>query len=173
MQSNTRTLLVRGLAIPMLCLIADIGQAAVDRIEPNRFDRHQMDCNEPIRLTRDCSVRDGATRPIALGNYRMDIAADTQGRTILIDKVRAAPNHNGRLFQDRRDAHEVAIDAIRRLRRLLLREGICLERWRPVSRAGRIEGYLLSFSDEVYSILQRHTVLESEHWLPPSRLSRR
>lgn len=164
--------LARCITTPLLCLLASIGQAAVSPIEANRFSRHQMDCEEPIRLTRDCSVRKGATRPIALGDYRMDIAGDTEGRTILIDKIRAAPQHNGRLFQDSRDRHEVAIAAIRTLRRRLLAEGVCLERWRPVTRAGRIEGYLLTFSDEIYAILEQHTVLESEHWLP-SRMTRR
>lgn len=157
---------IKTLAATFLFLLASISGAAVHPIDADRFSGPKMSCHEPIRLTRDCSVREGATRPIALADYRMDIAGDTLGRTILIDAVRAAPNHNGQLFRGRRDRHEVAIAAIRALRRLLYIEGICLERWRPVVRGARIEGYLLTFSDDGYSILQRHTVIESEHWLP-------
>lgn len=172
MRSTACTLTVGCLLTLLAGLTPPLALAAVEVVAADRFGNHRMTCQAPVRLTQDCSIRQGPTRPIAVADYRMSIAADTDGRTILISQVRAGPDHNGRLFATGRDRHTVAIAAIRTLRRLLRAEGICLERWQKITRADQIEGYLLTFSDAAYPVLRQRTVLESEHWLP-NRLSRR
>lgn len=139
---------------------------AVEPIAHDRFARDQMTCRSPVPLTRDCSDRNGPTRPIALGTFRMNLAGTSDGRTLFITQVRHGPDHNGREFAPEADRHETAIAAIRALRTWLHRSGACLELWQPLRHAGRVRGYLMTFSDDVYSELQRLTLLESEHWLP-------
>lgn len=153
-------------------LLPTASLAAVERMTVYHVGNHRTTCDEPIRFSRDCSIRKGPIRPIAIGNFRMNIAADSNGHTLLISQIRYAPDHNGRLFVGHDDRHTVAIAAIRELRRQLRRQGVCLERWQKVRRGGDVKGYRLTFSDEAYPFLQQLTVLESEHWLP-QRASRR
>lgn len=172
MRSTAFTLTFGCLLTLLAGLAPPVALAAVEVVVADRFGNHRMTCQIPVRLTQDCSIRQGPTRSIAVADYRMNIAADTDGRTILISRVRRGPDHNGRLFATERDRHTVAIAAIRTLRRLLHAEGICLDRWRKITRGESVQGYLLTFSDAAYPALRQRTVLESEHWLP-SRLSGR
>lgn len=147
-----------------------LGVASV--VTPDRFAYLKMTCHTPVPLARDCSVRKGPTRPIAIERFRMNIAASSDGRTVMINQVRFGPDHNGGEFAQRPNDRGTAIAAIRELRRWLHREGVCLERWETLRHGGQVRGYLLAFSDDVYPMLHRKTVLESEHWLP-RQLSRR
>lgn len=153
-------------AIPLSSL------GATETALPDRFAPGNMNCRFPVHLTRDCSDRKGPTRPIAIGAYRMNLAGSSDGRTLLINAIRYAPDHNGRLFSPAKDDRATAIAAIKVLRRWLYDSGACLEHWQAVRHAGQTRGYLVTFSEPVYAQLQRLTLLESEHWLP-SRLSRR
>ena len=137
---------------------------------------HKITCEFPVRLTHDCSIWQGATRPIAFGEYRMSVAADDDGRTILLSRLRQGPNHNGTRFRfdsngQSRDSRPV--EAIRLIGEALEQEGIRLERMQPVRRGRRVDGYFLEFSDNAYDYLKQFTVLESEHWLPRNRAARR
>jgi len=128
-----------------------------------------ISCDFPVRLTRDCSVWQGATRPIAIGDYRMTLAADREGRTVLVSRLRPGPDHNGAEFRrtlDRSWPHHSSLDAIRLIGAALQDHGIRLERSQPLRQGHRIQAYLLEFSDNAYEVLKQYTVLESEHWLP-------
>jgi hypothetical protein len=145
------------------------GQASIHTIEPTALGPHAMSCESPVRLTRDCSIWQGATRPIALGDYRMSLAADSAGRTLYITQLRPGPSHNGTEFRrdfKRRWPHHSSEDAIRLIGSALEDHGIRLERTQAVRAGRRVQGYFLEFSDDAYEILKRFTVLESEHWLP-------
>lgn len=102
----------------------------------------------------------------------MNLAGTSDGRTLFITQVRYGPDHNGREFAPDADRHETGIAAIRAMRARLRRSGACLERWQPLQNAGLVRGYLVTFSDDVYSELRQLTLLESEHWLP-RRITRR
>jgi len=146
--------------------------ASVSANMPDRFAELRMTCAAPLPLTQDCSVRTGPTRPIAIDRFRMNIAATSDGRTLFISQVRSAPDHNAGQFSPRADRRTEAVAAIRALRRALRHQGICLERWETIRHGQRLRGYVLTFSDDAYSLLREATVLESEHWLP-GPLSRR
>lgn len=150
-------IIVAGLAGPV--------QATVRVAEPFAYASHRVTCDFPVRLTDDCSIWQGATRPIALGDYRMSLAAGDGGRTILVSRVRPGPDHNGLMFRQglKGTPSSCAVEAISAALRA---QGISLERMQTIRRGRRIEGYYLEFSDNAYDYLKRYTVLESEHWLP-------
>lgn len=160
-------------AASILCLVlAPAGQASLRASGPAHLAADAISCEYPVRLTRDCSIWQGATRPIAIGDYRMSLAADRAGRTVLVTRLRPGPSHNGNEFRrgpDRRWLHHSSEEAIRLIGEALEDRGICLERAEPVRRGRRIQAYLLEFSDDAYEVLTQYTVLESEHWLPPPR----
>lgn len=151
--------------------LASTAQATVTASDPAQFSIRTITCEFPVRLTHDCSIWRGATRSVAFGDYRMTLAADSAGRTVLISQLRVAPSHNGPDFVATLGSsrkHSSA-DAIRRLETALADHGIRLERMQPVRRGRRVDGYFLEFSDNAYDFLKQFTVLESEQWLPRQR----
>lgn len=123
-------------------------------------------CEVPVRLARDCSIWSGATRPIAFGNYRMRLAADHDGRTILMSRLRPEPDHNGSDFRPTLSMSKAGASAIRLIGSALKDQGIRLQRLQPVHRGRRIDAWILEFSGNAYDYLKQFTVLESEYWLP-------
>jgi hypothetical protein len=134
------------------------------------YSSRRVTCELPVKLTHDCSIWRGATRPIAFADYRMTLAADSAGRTILLSRLRPGPSHNGTAFRPRPGGRSE--QAIRLIGSALENRGIRLQSMRPVQRDGRVQGYFLQFSDNAYDYLKQFTVLESEYWLPKRRGSR-
>ncbi|MCP5434920.1 MAG: hypothetical protein H6957_05595 [Chromatiaceae bacterium] len=142
-------------------------QAMPQPVDPADFASHRLTCETPLRLTHDCSIWQGATRPIAFGDYRMSLAAGGGGRTILMSRVREAPDHNGLAFgadMIGRSSKQRAIRAIELISGALEGRGIHLQRVHPVQRGRRVDAYYLQFSDNAYEYLKQFTVLESGHW---------
>lgn len=142
---------------------------------PAAYSSHRVTCEFPIKLTHDCSIWKGATRPIAFGDYRMTLAAGSDGKTILLSRVRPGPDHNGYRFRPGpkgKSAEKRSMRAIQCLGAALKHEGIRLERLQTVHRGRRVEAYFLEFSDNAYDYLKQFTVLESEHWLPKQNKGR-
>ena len=131
MRRITRTQCLTAL---LMCLTAPTTPAAIDVLAGERFGSRHMTCQAPVALTRDCSIRQGPTRPVAVAGFRMNVAGDAEGRTILIGRVRKGPDHNARLFTRTDKPHAIGIAAIRALRSMLRAEGLCLERWQPGTR---------------------------------------
>ncbi len=130
---------------------------------------HRLTCQYPIQLAYDCSVWQGATRPIAVGRYRMHVAADRDGKTVLVMRLRVRPSHNGGEFAAGADSASnmpTSRDVVEYLGSTLARQGIRLERMREVLGNGRIDGFFLDFSSNAYDYLRGLTVLESEYWMP-------
>ena len=155
-----------------LAALAPTGQASVRALDPADYASHSVTCEFPVRLTRDCSIWQGATRPIAFGDYRMRLAADSGGRTILVSQLRLGPSHNGQAFRDGGQAtsrRTGSMDVIRGIRTALEDRGIHLERLQPIRSGRRVNAYLLEFSTNAYDYLKQFTVLESEYWLPKTR----
>lgn len=145
------------------------GHASVRVSRPAEYGSQRITCEFPVRLTHDCSVWQGATRPIAFGDYRMTLAAGSDGKTILLSRVRLGPDHNGYRFRPgptSRLGQGQSLRAIQCIGAVLEHEGIRLERMQPVRRGRRVAGYFLEFSANAYDYLKQFTVLESEHWLP-------
>lgn len=162
-----------------ICVLAiglvSTGHAAVSTSDPAVYSSQKITCEFPVKLTHDCSMWQGATRPIAFGSHRMSLAAGSDGRTILLSRVRPGPDHNGFRFRakPRGKAHEIrSMRAIQCIGDALEHEGIRLQRLQPVHRGKKLEGYFLQFSDNAYDYLKQFTVLESEHWLPDRRAGR-
>ncbi len=160
-------------AASILCLgLASVGQASIRTSQPDDLASRAISCDFPVRLTHDCSPWQGATRPIAIGDYRMMLAADSRGNTVLIARLRPGPDHNGDEFRRRGHnhwLHHSSDDAIRLIGTTLEDRGIQLERAQPVRCGRRVQAYVLEFSDNAYEVLKQFTVLESEYWLPPRR----
>lgn len=155
-----------------LLLAATNTPAGVEPLAVEDYWLHRITCDEPVRLTRDCSIWRGATRHIAFGDYRMTIAGGEDGRTLLVSQVRHAPSHNGSRFRTPgKDRGERALRVLDLLNAALSRHGVQLERLQPVRRGQRIAGWFLEFSGDAYTLLEPHTVLESWHW-QPRRVSR-
>ena len=130
------------------------------------FVSGNINCETPIRLAHDCSNWHGATRPIAFGQFRMRVAAGSDGRTILMSRLRPGPDHNRRAFHPRVSIHNAGARVIHLIGSALEGHGIRLERLQPVKRGQRIDGWFLEFSGNAYDYLKQFTVLESEYWLP-------
>jgi hypothetical protein len=99
----------------------------------------------------------------------MSLAAGSDGRTILLSRVRPGPDHNGYRFRagPRGQIHRRrSLQAIQCIGDALKDEGIRLQRVEAVRRGQRTEAYFLEFSGNAYELLKQFTVLESEHWLP-------
>lgn len=163
------------LAICLLCALLPTSQASVRVLGPGAYSGDAMTCEAPVRLVHDCSVWRGATLPIAFGGFRMTLAADSDGRTILVSRVRRGPDHNGSRF--RRMAGSKArllhaAQAIDLIGAALQDRGIRLQRVQPLGHGRRVTGFFLEFSDNAYDYLRQFTVLESEHWLPKRQASR-
>lgn len=158
--------------ICLLLGLASNGQAALRASDATDLATRTISCEFPVRLTRDCSIWQGATRPVAIGDYRMTLAADSEGRTILVSQLRPGPDHNGSEFRRTPDDHwpqHSSSDAIRLIGATLEDHGIQLERAQPLRRGRRVQAYLLEFSENAYDVLKQFTVLESEYWLPRRR----
>ena len=142
--------------------------ASLQRHNPTEYARHRVTCEFPVRLTHDCSIWQGATRPIAFADYRMTLAAGSNGKTLLISQLRLRPDHNGNAFRNH-PGRQGALEAIRHIGAALEDRGIRLERLKAVHHGRRVAGYFLEFSDNAYAYLKQFTVLESEYWLPSRR----
>jgi len=146
--------------------------ANVRAYDAGLYESRAISCKYPVRLTHDCSMWQGATRPIAFGDHRMSLAAGQDGRTIMLSQVRPGPDHNGFRFRagPRGNRHERrSLQAVRCIGDALEDTGIRLQRIQKVGRGNRTEAYLLEFSGNAYDILKQFTVLESEYWLPKTR----
>ncbi|MCB1790709.1 MAG: hypothetical protein KDJ27_15490 [Gammaproteobacteria bacterium] len=159
---------------PILCvlLIGAPQQAAanISTLGSGTFRLNQVTCEAPIRLSRDCSAWQGATRPIALAGYRMLLAADDGGSTVLISRLRLSPDHNDSVFVP--SERRMAVNALRELSEALQQQGILLQKMQPVRQGRRTNAWYLEFSGDAYSYLKQFTVLESEYWLPTARVTR-
>jgi hypothetical protein len=142
--------------------------ASLQKMNPTDYARHRVTCEFPVRLTHDCSIWQGATRPIAFADYRMTLAAGSDGKTLLISQLRLRPDHNGNAFREQ-PRRLGALEAIRHIGAALEDSGIRLERIQAVHRGRQVAGYFLEFSDNAYDYLKQFTVLESEYWLPSRR----
>ena len=163
------------LPLLLLALAGPTAQASVQSHIPAGFSQDRFTCEYPFKLTRDCSVWQGPTRPIAIAGFRMSLAADNEGRTIMLSQMRQGPDHNGYRFRPHpasRTGKQRSLRAVECIGNVLEHEGIRLERVQKVRRGQRVVGYLLEFSDNAYDFLKQFTVLESEHWLPRNTSSR-
>ncbi len=156
------------MALLILCLsvLSTMAWASRGTAASPTFVRGNLNCEKPFRLAYDCSIWHGATRPIAFGQYRMRMAAGSDGRTILMSRLRPRPDHNRHAFHPRVSMHNAGARAIQLIGSALEDHGIRLERLQTVRRGQRIDGWLLEFSGNAYDYLKRFTVLESEYWLP-------
>lgn len=155
----------------ILCVVAPVfagkAHAAVQALATDELWLHRITCEQPYRLTQDCSIWHGAVREIAFGGYHMNLAAGPDGRTLLLAGIRHAPDHNGSAFRKRgKDRGELALKVIDRIDAALAGHGIRLERLDPVRHGRRVAAYFLEFSDDAYAVLKQYTVLASHHWLP-------
>ncbi len=153
----------------LLGLLSTGAYSSVHPYDPVGHGGHRVNCEFPFRFTHDCSPWQGATRPIAIGGFRMTLAADSKGQTILLSRVRQGPDHNGYRFRPHpssKPGRKRSLRAVQCLSNVLEQAGIRLERMQAVQRGQRAVGYILEFSDNAYDFLKQFTVLESEHWLP-------
>lgn len=152
----------------MLCaLVLALPQTAAALVQAkpaDAFHLRSLTCEAPVKLAHDCSIWQGATRPIAFGSYRMLLAADDAGSTILVSRIRLCPDHNDGAFvaDDARSANAI----IQELGDALEDRGIRLQRMQPVRDGRKIAAWFLEFSGDAYAYLKQRTVLESEYWLP-------
>ncbi|MCB1723598.1 MAG: hypothetical protein KDJ39_07875 [Gammaproteobacteria bacterium] len=161
-------------AILLAALLVGIAPShALANMQPvpaSEFRLERLTCESPVRLTRDCSAWQGATRPILLGGYRMMMAADNDGSTVLVSRLKLCPDHNDSAFvpASRRDVG----NALRQLGETLQRQGIELRRTQPVRDGRAVTAWFLEFSGNAYDYLKQFTVLGSEYWMP-ARATRR
>lgn len=158
--------------IGFMLLITSPADARVQAIAPSEFVRHQVNCETPVRLAHDCSIWAGATRPIAFGRYRMLLAAGSDGRTILVSRLRPRPDHNGSQFSQGLSDRLSGARVIRLIGSALEDQGLRLERLQPIRNGQRIDAWFLEFSGDAYNYLKQFTVLESEYWLPDNEVKR-
>lgn len=146
--------------------------AQVRTLGPGTLANHAVTCERPVRLVHDCSVWQGALRPIALGDFRMTLAADREGTTLLLSRLRPRPDHNHNQFRTRsgRDDPPLADQALERIAEALRARGVEVLRVQPVRSGRRVAAWFVECSDNAYEYLRQFTVLESEHWLPPVRV---
>lgn len=164
------------LAIVFLCVLPPNGVAAVRALGPGDYSGQAMTCESPVRLVQDCSIWRGATLPVAFAGFRMTLAANGDGRRVLVSRLRRGPDHNGSRFRRTAASKARLLDAAQAIDLIgaatLRDRGIRLERVQALGRGRRVAGFFLEFSDNAYDYLRQFTVLESEHWLPKRQASR-
>ena len=175
--SDTKSLFLTRAFLPALLFLLShpTAQASAQSHIPAGYSKDTFTCEYPFKLTRDCSVWQGPTRPIAIAGFRMSLAADSEGRTIMLSRMRQGPDHNGYRFRPHpasRTGKQRSLRAVECIGNVLEHEGIRLERMQTVRRGQKVIGYLLEFSENAYDFLKQFTVLESEHWLPRNTSSR-
>jgi hypothetical protein len=128
-----------------LCATSLTVSASVRPVQPNDFKNRSINCEAPVRLTRDCSIRQGASRRIVIDGLGMSLAADDDGDTLLITAPRP-------------------LEAVRRLTGTLRHRGICVQHVQPVRGSRGITGYYLQFSGNAYDYLRQYTTVDRSDW---------
>ncbi|MCB1774825.1 MAG: hypothetical protein KDI88_14510 [Gammaproteobacteria bacterium] len=128
-----------------LCTVPLAASASVRPVQHDDFSNRSISCEAPFRLTRDCSIRQGASRQIVIDGLRMSLAADHDGDTLLITAPRPQ-------------------EAVRRLTGTLRHRGICVRHVQPVHGSQGVTGYYLQFSGNAYDYLSRYTTLDGADW---------
>jgi len=137
---------LQALGLSLVLSAASLTAAAgVRTVQPDDFHNRSINCQVPVRLTRDCSIRQGANRRIVIDGLRMSVAADQDGDTLLI--TAAKPR-----------------EAVRRLSGRLRHHGICVQHLQPVHGSRGLTGYYLQFSGNAYDYLRRYTTLDRSDW---------
>lgn len=129
----------------VLCAAPLGASASLRPVQPDDFSNRSISCEAPFRLTRDCSIRQGASRRIVIDGLHMSLAADHDGDTLLITAPRP-------------------IEAVRRLTGTLRHRGICVQHVQPVHGSRGVTGYYLQFSGNAYDYLSRYTTLDGTDW---------
>jgi hypothetical protein len=132
-----------------LCMLLSVAVSpAASRVNPvgaGQLSVNNVTCEQPVRLTRDCTIRRGANRAIRLGGVSMAVAADRDGDTLLL----AARDPRAAL-------HRVADE--------LEARGIQLRRAEALVGRRGVSGFLLHFDGDAYRHLQAFTVLDPVAW---------
>jgi hypothetical protein len=128
-----------------LCATSMTASASLRPVQPDDFNNRSISCEVPVRLTRDCSIRQGANRRIVIDGLGMSLAADDDGDTLLITAPRP-------------------LEAVRRLTGRLRHRGICVQHVQPVRGSRGITGYYLQFSGNAYDYLRQYTTVDKSDW---------
>ncbi|MCB1800737.1 MAG: hypothetical protein KDI82_03520 [Gammaproteobacteria bacterium] len=148
----------------LIVAIPQPASAKADSVSAGNFHLRSPTCEAPVRLSRDCSIREGATRPIALGAHCMLLAANEDGVTLLVSRLRLCPDHNDIAFvaDEKRSVEAI----IRQISAKLEGHKIYQQHRRPVRNGRKIAAWLLEFSGNAYGQRKQLGVLELEYWLP-------
>lgn len=150
------------LAIATL-LFTGRAMAAIQTIPPGSLNSRIITCEEPVRLSRDCSEWQGATRRILIDRYAMSVAANEAGDTLLITGIH--PLNSGVGLSPRFPLHrlkhqEIMAAGLQRLLESLQQRNIALQRITPVKNGNRLDGYFVRFQANAYDAATRYTFLQ-------------
>ncbi|NSX53632.1 hypothetical protein [Parasulfitobacter algicola] len=137
--------------------VEDQGVAGTDY--DNRISTLTILCNSHYPFTQDCSNWVGAKRKLEIEGFRVNVAATGDGQTILVmdpDGIaRKTVNVFGALNKEQNKASNNSFEAVQKV---LLRNGVRINRVLPLTSMGSIDGYILELSKEGYSYLKPYTV---------------
>lgn len=120
-----------------------------------------MSCKKPYVLTEDCSVWSGAKRSIELEGFPVKVGASEDGKTVLVMDARLFSNafKEGFTLNLAEDYQTVAANnSFEAVQKVLRKDGVTINKVRPIVTLGRINGYVLELDSDGYSTLQQFSV---------------
>ena len=119
----------------------------------------RVTCNDPYKLTQDCSNAMGARRTIRIGDKKIKIAGTEDGKTVLImdaHPIRNAALTGATLFLYNAQSKENNY-SYTRVRWALEQNGIHILKVVPMYSTGSVDGYFLELDGDGYSVLKQYS----------------
>ncbi len=140
--------------------------AAAYRLHPSHYATHKVTCEQPVKLTRDCSIWRGATRQIRIAGYNMSVAADQQGQTLLVVNIHRQRNNAGLSMGfsfgggSTKNRNNTLRQGIGHLTSAIAQQGPELQRLVTMGHGHIEDGYFLHYTEDAYRHLEPYTVLQ-------------
>ena len=152
---DTTALLLRSVAILSFFFLSACGAAIAvvpdaEGMEP--ISALRMNCDEPYKLTQDCSGITEAARLIEISELQFKIAGIDDGSIVLI---MGAKQKSDARSENRAETANVAYELSKTY---LLKNGVTVEFVEPVSSGGLLAGYVITTDGNAYEFLRRMSV---------------
>ena len=152
---DTTASLLRSVAILSFFFLSACGAATAvvpDAEGMEHISALGMNCNEPYKLTQDCSGFTEAARLIEISELQFKIAGIDDGSIVLMMGMK---QESETWFGNRAETANVAYELSKTY---LLENGVTVEFVEPVSSGSLLAGYVITTDGNAYELLRRMSV---------------
>jgi hypothetical protein len=129
-----------------------------DANDADTINTLSMSCSSPYALEQDCSIWSGATRSIVIEGFEVKVGASKDGKIILIMDSKLISNSFSDVFTLNSPTHSKASNnSYYAVREVLNKEGIIVNRVRPLRSFGNVDGYVLELASDGYTLLKKYS----------------